>query len=73
MILIRFKFTVNIVVAPCIYMSIRPEDDAISYPCMCFNSLFFASILYRSFDSIELNINNNLILFFINEGEPIVD
>src|SRR5699024_10136432 len=43
--MIRFRFTVNIAMAPCISMLIRPEDFETSYPCLCFNSLFFASIL----------------------------
>src|SRR5699024_12441721 len=47
--MIRFRFTVNIAMAPCISMLIRPEDFETSYPCLCFYTLFFASILYRSF------------------------
>lgn len=42
---ILFRFTVNMAIAPCICMPVRPEDDATSYPCLCFNSLFLASIL----------------------------
>jgi hypothetical protein len=42
---ILLRFTVNMAIAPCICMPRRPEVEATSYPCLCFSSLFFASIL----------------------------
>ena len=35
-----FKLKVNIALALCIFMPIRPKDDATSYSCLCFNPLF---------------------------------
>lgn len=43
--IILFILTANMVTAPSIPIPISPEDDATSYPCLCFNSLFLASIL----------------------------
>lgn len=45
---IRLRLTAKIAIAPCICIPNRPADDATSYPCLCFNSLFFASIFITS-------------------------
>jgi len=45
---IFFILTAKMVNALCSCMPNRPRPGAASYPWPCFNSLFFASILYRS-------------------------
>src|SRR5690625_6022068 len=54
---ILFRLTAVIVVAPCICMPNIPAAIAFLYPCLCFNSPFFASILYRSLDN---NLNSSV-------------
>jgi hypothetical protein len=63
----RFKFTANIDIAPYICMPTRPEEFATLHPCLCFNSLFFASILKRSFDFSLIETENRFTFraFFI--------
>ena len=48
---ILLRFAAKIAIAPCISIHESPYDKALSYPNTFFNSEFFASILYRSFDS----------------------
>lgn len=45
-------FAAKIVIVPCISIYDSPYDNVLSYPNTFFSSAFFASILYRSFDSI---------------------
>jgi hypothetical protein len=58
---IRFRFTVNIAISPYNPIPNRPEEKATSYPCLCFSSLFFASIFVRC---VRLVLGNNQVIKF---------